>query len=116
MVAAAALAAAAARGKPQGVGRAQGRAMRKGTRPYKNCLRHIDVSHSRQPLVKGERLMRTERKTATDASPRALGFADTWLATYPIARCGNATKAATESLGRGNAARVARRHVRPKPT
>ena len=60
--------------------------------------------------------MRTERKTATDASPRALGFADTWLATYPIARRGNATKAATESLGRGNAARVARRHVRPKPT
>ena len=39
----------------------------KGTGPCKNLVRHIDVSHSRQPLVKGERLMRTERKTATVA-------------------------------------------------
>ena len=29
-------------------------------RPLKNCESHIDASHSRQPLVKGERLVRYE--------------------------------------------------------
>ena len=29
-------------------------------RPLKNCGSHIDASHSRQPLVKGERLVRYE--------------------------------------------------------
>ena len=29
-------------------------------RPLKNCRSHIDASHSRQPLVKGERLVRYE--------------------------------------------------------
>lgn len=33
--------------------------------PSKIGMSHIDAFHSRQPLVKGERLMRTERKTAT---------------------------------------------------
>ena len=28
--------------------------------PLKNCRSHIDASHSRQPLVKGERLVRYE--------------------------------------------------------
>ena len=37
----------------------------KALRPFKNCFNYIDVSHSRQPLVKGERLVRCERKTAT---------------------------------------------------
>ena len=31
--------------------------------PTKNCEIHIDVSHSRQPLVKGERLVRYEVNT-----------------------------------------------------
>ena len=31
-----------------------------GTSPRKNSEIHIDVSHSRQPLVKGERLVRYE--------------------------------------------------------
>ena len=39
----------------------------KALRPFKNCFNYIDVSHSRQPLVKGERLVRCERKTATIA-------------------------------------------------
>ncbi len=34
-----------------------------GTRPRKNSEIHIDVSHSRQPLVKGERLVRYEVNT-----------------------------------------------------
>ena len=34
-------------------------------RPFKNSINYIDVSHSRQPLVKGERLVRCERKTVT---------------------------------------------------
>ena len=38
----------------------------KALRPFKNCFNYIDVSHSRQPLVKGERLVRCERKTATN--------------------------------------------------
>ena len=29
-------------------------------RSLKNCISHIDASHSRQPLVKGERLVRYE--------------------------------------------------------
>ena len=31
-----------------------------GTRPHKNCKSHINASLSRQPLVKGERLVRYE--------------------------------------------------------
>ena len=31
-----------------------------GQMPRKNCRSHIDASHSRQPLVKGERLVRYE--------------------------------------------------------
>lgn len=31
-----------------------------GRMPRKNCRSHIDASHSRQPLVKGERLVRYE--------------------------------------------------------
>ena len=54
----------------------------KGTRPYKNCLRHIDVSHSRQPLVKGERLMCTERKTATIPSRPVHNLATSCVAIY----------------------------------
>jgi hypothetical protein len=34
-----------------------------GTSPRKNSMIHIDVSHSRQPLVKGERLVRYEVNT-----------------------------------------------------
>ena len=34
-----------------------------GTSPRKNSEIHIDVSHSRQPLVKGERLVRYEVNT-----------------------------------------------------
>ena len=60
--------------------------------------------------------MRTERKTATTAPPRALGFASTRLATYPIANRSDAAEATTESFDRGNATLMARRHVRPKPT
>ena len=33
------------------------------SRVHKNCVSHIDVSHSRQPLVKGERLVRYEVNT-----------------------------------------------------
>ncbi len=39
-----------------------------GTRPRKNSEIHIDVSHSRQPLVKGERLVRYEVNTVIAAS------------------------------------------------
>ena len=60
--------------------------------------------------------MRTERKTATTAPPRALGFASTRLATYPIAKRSDAAEATTERFDRGNATLMARRHVRPKPT
>jgi len=31
-----------------------------GSTPRKNSRNHIDASHSRQPLVKGERLVRYE--------------------------------------------------------
>lgn len=36
------------------------------TRLPKNCESHIDASHSRQPLVKGERLVRYEVNAVTD--------------------------------------------------
>ena len=39
-----------------------------GTRPRKNSEIHIDVSHSRQPLVKGERLVRYEVNTVIAVS------------------------------------------------
>ena len=39
-----------------------------GTRPRKNSEIHIDVSHSRQPLVKGERLVRYEVNTVITAN------------------------------------------------
>ena len=89
----------------------------KGTRPYKNCLRHIDVSHSRQPLVKGERLMRTERKTATIPSRPVHYLATSCVAIY------TATKGKTDHTSGSAAARevlrlppAARPCVRPKPT
>ena len=88
-----------------------------GTRPYKNCLRHIDVSHSRQPLVKGERLMRTERKTATIPSRPVHYLATSCVAIY-TATIGNTdhtrgSAAAREGLRLPPAARPC---VRPKPT
>ena len=39
----------------------------------KNCVSHIDASHSRQPLVKGERLVRYE-VNAVMASHETFGF------------------------------------------
>ena len=36
-------------------------------RSLKNCISHIDASHSRQPLVKGERLVRYEVNTVIHA-------------------------------------------------
>ena len=42
-----------------------------GTRPRKNSEIHIDVSHSRQPFVKGERLVRYEVNAVTAQSLRA---------------------------------------------
>jgi hypothetical protein len=47
-----------------------------GTRPRKNSEIHIDVSHSRQPLVKGERLVRYEVNTVMHevGQPRVPNF------------------------------------------
>ena len=41
-----------------------------GIKPRKNSEIHIDVSHSRQPLVKGERLVRYEVNTVMKARQR----------------------------------------------
>ena len=38
----------------------------KARKPFKNCFNYIDVSHSRQPLVKGERLVRYEVNAVMD--------------------------------------------------
>ena len=47
-----------------------------GSRPRKNSEIHIDVSHSRQPLVKGERLVRYAVNTVMHevGQPRVPGF------------------------------------------
>ena len=44
------------------------------TRLPKNCESHIDASHSRQPLVKGERLVRYEVNTVMDRGVVARAF------------------------------------------
>ena len=40
----------------------------------KNCVSHIDVSHSRQPLVKGERLVRYEVNTVIHVKHTRVSF------------------------------------------
>ena len=49
------------KGRAEPVLHARARGVQVGARrPLKNCGSHIDASHSRQPLVKGERLVRYE--------------------------------------------------------
>ena len=54
------------------------------TCPHKNSESHIDASHSRQPLVKGERLVRYEVNAVMGMAkatglPALLGLAPWWL-------------------------------------
>jgi len=73
-----------------------------GTRPRKNSEIHIDVSHSRQPLVKGERLVRYEVNTVMSDLMGAMAY-----------RLGKLTTRATHSANKlARRLRTRRRHAR----
>ena len=61
-------------------------------KPHKNLEIHIDVSHSRQPLVKGERLVRYEVNTVMPALCRHGGHKVATLRTCDRSACFSAGK------------------------
>lgn len=79
-------------------------------RSLKNCISHIDASHSRQPLVKGERLVRYEVNAVMvrKAALAAVRFFDNTTNFSPLpSRCANCAGGCPATLKHQDALRLA---------